>query len=695
MRTETAPTSPLDRLSSPESDQAAPVDLSIELSPPLVLAAALVYMMAANGEIDESERSQLQSVIGKNKQLLECAVDYVKAVPFDQFLRDAPAHMGPADKLSVLTNVCDSMMSDGYADEQELDLLHAMTISFGLSDESFEPYYQTIAIKNNKTVLGPYEAHDMDHGRISPHLALAVCLIYMMASDGSLGPEEIGRLQALIGEFEGLQKVAVKHALKVKSEKFLALAAQVLEPQARLFVLANVADIMLSDSYVEPAEKKLFGNMLAAFDITEEDFKPHYRTITTKNIRSFSSDDFEYVAAGQPELPEATYDSQMGATINQTMRDNIVKVAQGFGSSKKIDRLARNSAQQSGASNDQADGSNDNYRPRARPSPFGNSDTGYPANTGRKLVAFKRSSPVDLPPPSGAFAARSRPFGNGTTPDDHDTLTVQSGEDQGQLSVSAKSGRRNPPRKPLTVPTAAQRERAKVRLKGVVDTTQEIRVEVDELEARRGAVAPVQNAKTEPLVTKPAPVVRAAPVASAAPLVQSAPVVTAVAVAPVVNAAPVVQVVQVAPAIAVPAPTQAAPTEATVQAAPNRWAQSAVAAGQGLLQQMQQAKAMLPPGALQLPSPKAVAQRHSAVATLLGGLAIAAAASIFAGMAVAALVPTGAPPSLRTTSLEPCWLASALSKQSARPHGDMGCWQAPQPRSVIERAFLRNLSLPR
>ena len=91
MRTETAPISPLDRLTSAEAVQAAPGDLSIELSPPLVLAAALVYMMAANGEIDDSESSQLQSVIGKNQQLLGCAVDYVQAVPFDQLCVKPPS----------------------------------------------------------------------------------------------------------------------------------------------------------------------------------------------------------------------------------------------------------------------------------------------------------------------------------------------------------------------------------------------------------------------------------------------------------------------------------------------------------------------------------------------------------------------------------------------------------------------------
>ncbi len=649
MRTETTRPSLLDTASQSNFAQAAPSDAPAELSPPLVLAAALVYMMAANGAIDESESSQLQSVIGKNKQLLNCAVDYVHAVPFDQFLRQAPQGMSSADKLSVLTNVCDSMLSDGYADEQELDLLHAITSAFGFSDESFEPFYQTVALKNNKSILGPYKVHDMDEGRISPHLALAACLIYMMASDGSLGPEEIGRLQSLIGEFEGLQKVAVKHALKVKSDKFLTLAAQALAPQARLFVLANVADIMLSDGVVEPAEKKLFASMLEAFDTTQEAFKPHYLAITVKNIRSFSTDDFEYVRSG-PALDangDTTAMGQLGSTINQTMRDNIVKVSQGFGSSKKIDRLARNSVQQPGADKDPSTGSNANASPR--PNAFGNSDTGYAANTGRKLVAFKRSGPSDLAPPSATFGARPRPQGSCAAQDDHDTLTVQPGDATSHFSVSSKPVRRNAPHKPLATHGAAEREHAKVRLKVIVDTTKQIRVEIDDIDARKGEVSPVQYAKSAPSVAKPETVM-AQPAFVAAP--------------PEPVAAIAVSVVQTAAGFAAqprPASVQTAETAPMVQSAPQK------------------------------PVDRARVIRHPAASTLLGGLAIAAAASIFAGMAAAAMPPAAAPLSLRSSSLEPCWLASALSKQSTRPRGGVGCWQSPQPRSTLERTVLRNL----
>ena len=69
-----------------EIDQAQPIHFDhIDLSPPLVLAAALMYMMASDGEIKESESSQLQSVLGGNDELVACAASYVQSVPLETF----------------------------------------------------------------------------------------------------------------------------------------------------------------------------------------------------------------------------------------------------------------------------------------------------------------------------------------------------------------------------------------------------------------------------------------------------------------------------------------------------------------------------------------------------------------------------------------------------------------------------------
>ena len=53
---------------------------STTLSPALVLAVALLYMMAADGQIEEAESSQLQSVVGSNDELLGSALAYVQAL---------------------------------------------------------------------------------------------------------------------------------------------------------------------------------------------------------------------------------------------------------------------------------------------------------------------------------------------------------------------------------------------------------------------------------------------------------------------------------------------------------------------------------------------------------------------------------------------------------------------------------------
>jgi uncharacterized tellurite resistance protein B-like protein len=75
---------------------------SITLSPALVLAVALLYMMACDGEIEEAETSQLQSVVGNNDVLLSCALAYVQSVSIDEFLEKSPEVLSQQDKLRHL-----------------------------------------------------------------------------------------------------------------------------------------------------------------------------------------------------------------------------------------------------------------------------------------------------------------------------------------------------------------------------------------------------------------------------------------------------------------------------------------------------------------------------------------------------------------------------------------------------------------
>jgi uncharacterized tellurite resistance protein B-like protein len=261
--------------------------------------------------------------------------------------------------------MCDAMLSDGLADAAELDLLARLTEAFGLSDEEFQPYFEVIALKNDKTVLGVFDAAKLATQQATPHLAMAASLIYMMASDGSLGPEEIGRLQTMIGEFEGLQKVAVKYALKVKSDQFYASASRFLDADQKIFILANVCDIMLADGTEEASEKAVFQSVRTSFGYTEEAFEPYYQAVAAKNLKSFTTDDFTYTrdsSLADDSDPDDVFNipgtsihatantggqggsrPSIGRSVSRSMRANIVKVSNDFGSAKKLSRIADNS----------------------------------------------------------------------------------------------------------------------------------------------------------------------------------------------------------------------------------------------------------------------------------------------------------------------------------------------------------------
>jgi hypothetical protein len=125
----------------------------IKLTPRLTLAVGLVFMMAADGQIEEEEIGQIQSVVGNDVDLIQSAIKYVRTVKIDQFLVDAPALVNDAQKLCLLINVCDLLLADGRADPSEQQLFHTMLNAFGVSQDYFKPYFDVILTKNNRSVF--------------------------------------------------------------------------------------------------------------------------------------------------------------------------------------------------------------------------------------------------------------------------------------------------------------------------------------------------------------------------------------------------------------------------------------------------------------------------------------------------------------------------------------------------------------
>ena len=337
----------------------------IFLTPYLALACSLLYMMASDGELEAEESSQLQAVLGGDEAVLSYALRYVQSVPVDQFFAAASELLSVKDKWCILTNVCDALLSDGRADQAELALLAQMIQAFGLREAQFEPYFKILALKNDKSVLGRYTGVKDERQPMTPHFALAIALLYMLTADGSIGKQEIGQLEAVIGEFDGLQVAALKYVRSVKLKQFLDEASALLKPAQKIYILTNVCDSMLSDGEVAQLEDKLFLSLLTAFGFTEKTFANYLQVLETKNVKPFDTSEFknrvkhERVAGSESadgltftnELPDAANqgvwvgaasDAAMSQFIARTMEDNIQSVSDDFENQTNVVKVGLN-----------------------------------------------------------------------------------------------------------------------------------------------------------------------------------------------------------------------------------------------------------------------------------------------------------------------------------------------------------------
>jgi len=80
-------------------------------------------------------------------------VKYIRAVEYEKFLTEAAALLNHDQKLCLLVNMADSLMSDGKADEEEQIMFTETLVAFGFEEEGFKSYFEIIALKNDRSVF--------------------------------------------------------------------------------------------------------------------------------------------------------------------------------------------------------------------------------------------------------------------------------------------------------------------------------------------------------------------------------------------------------------------------------------------------------------------------------------------------------------------------------------------------------------
>jgi uncharacterized tellurite resistance protein B-like protein len=150
-------------------------DAGTEMTPHFAFVTSLLYMMAADGEIDKEEVGHLLSVIGgeeqrdgtigvgaQNRTLLENALRYRNKNSLDTFLAAASPLLTDAQKMCILVNLVDSSLADGVPEPEEQQMFGQFLHAFGISEERFRPYFEVIALKTDRTVFTKGSQHPMN-----------------------------------------------------------------------------------------------------------------------------------------------------------------------------------------------------------------------------------------------------------------------------------------------------------------------------------------------------------------------------------------------------------------------------------------------------------------------------------------------------------------------------------------------------
>lgn len=134
--------------------------------------------------------------------------------------------------------------------------------------------------------------------KMTPHLAFATALMYMMRSDGEMDNEEVGALLAVLGgeEQNGVIGVgannrvlldkAQQYARRNSIDTFVNEVAPILTDAQRICILINLIDMSFADGQPEPQEQEIFTRIQRGFGISDERFRPFFEVIMIKNDRS-------------------------------------------------------------------------------------------------------------------------------------------------------------------------------------------------------------------------------------------------------------------------------------------------------------------------------------------------------------------------------------------------------------------------
>ncbi len=128
------------------------------------LIVGVAYSTMVDKSASASERAKLLSLMQKHvdrgdvsatwlKEVVPAAMDYVKQVPFPDFLIQAGRALSPAQKLSLAMNMADVIMVDGKLNVHEHAMLRRIPEAVGIDTMTWYVVLDILRLTHDTTVF--------------------------------------------------------------------------------------------------------------------------------------------------------------------------------------------------------------------------------------------------------------------------------------------------------------------------------------------------------------------------------------------------------------------------------------------------------------------------------------------------------------------------------------------------------------
>ena len=124
---------------------------------------------------------------------------------------------------------------------------------------------------------------------LTPKIAFASSMIYLINADGKIEPHEISRLLAAVKDDRVLLEVSTRYTKFHSTEEFIVNCSNLLDYDQKLSLLVNLYDAILGNGEILQQEMQLFDKFLEVFNFKQSEIEPYLHSISVKNNKNLFS----------------------------------------------------------------------------------------------------------------------------------------------------------------------------------------------------------------------------------------------------------------------------------------------------------------------------------------------------------------------------------------------------------------------